>query len=1206
MKEKNLCEIFNKFEPTLLQRRLMLSARDIELKAVKEERLVEVKACFEQIIEKDILFKLEEGIRRAHNFKFIRIIPVYPSHLFDEGYYFNLTCEARRCWAAAAGFLDKSKAVLEDGKLIISLAYGGASLLELTELASLIEKIIHTEFGLEIKVEYSGKTRLLPDDEDYLSMQSSHMSYSEPQRTDNEQSAVRTLGAKTNSIFSSRPQDGAFAGEGLIKLGYLTFNTADKKILYGDDNFDTPVALRHIKDAGRSVCTCGEVYSKEYKLNPRTGKYVLTIKITDRDSSAIIKIISTNDAIGGMGAGIKVGDAIIILGMTMKESELYNRRGVPETDSETIITPESVAKISTVTVRDDATLPRVELHLHTRMSMMDSSTPPENVVRHAYKMGHKAVAVTDHGTLQAFPEVMLEREKLKDPSFKVIYGIEGYYVDDTARAVFGDRDADFSTDEFVVFDIETTGLSAASCGITEIGAVIYKGGEITDTFSTYVNPGMPVPPEITKLTGISDETIADAPPPSVAVADFLSFAGQRVLVAHNASFDTGFIRKAASDAGLTFQNTYIDTVPVSRYLNPELSRHRLDNLAEHYGLGGFNHHRAVDDTAVLARIFGKMIAQLKGEGISSLSGMNAAMGDKVDPLGLHPHHIVLLVKNQTGLKNLYKIVSQSNLRYFRTHPRIPRSLLSEFREGLLIGSACEAGELYSAIVNGRSMDELEKIAQFYDYLEVQPLGNNAFLTDKAEVGSLEKVKEFNKTVIEIGKRTDRLVVATGDVHFLNQYDSISRKILLSGKGFKDADSDIPLYYRTTAQMLIEFDYLDEGTAYEIVVENTNKISDMIEDVRPIPKGTYTPRIEGADERLVEMCHERAKQLYGDPLPEIVEKRLDKELNSITKHGFAVLYVIARDIIAKSEELGYLVGSRGSVGSSFVASMAGISEVNPLPPHYYCKKCKYSSFIADGSVGSGFDLPDADCPICGAKLTGDGHDIPFETFLGFNGDKQPDIDLNFSGEVQAVAHKYTEELFGAENVFKAGTISTIAQKKAFGFVKNYAEDRGINLTRAELDRLIEDCTGVRVTTGQHPGGIIVVPREYEIYDFTPIQHPADKRDSDVVTTHFAFEFLHDTILKLDLLGHDVPTKFKKLEEYTGIDVRDVQMNDKEVMGLFLSCDPLKLKDTSSDEQNPVGTLGPPRVRHKVHPANASGLQAPHLLRPVANIWAVPRD
>lgn len=1122
-----------------------------------ENKLVWVDVRFPYVVpKKEVLYQLEAAIKRAYELKSVTISPKYAPELFDSSYIPQIMTEACRRKLITDLFLRRSKTRYENGKLIIETLYGdgGLALMEETGTEKSIASIISDEFGINVEVEIRASAEQDAQYEKQLNddISSKLSRYYEETAKKNE---IEKKSATASGTFREIEID----SDGNIHAGFAVFDISDPAPVSGDkfepDEFKP---IGSCTEPEKNVTLVGEVACLVVN-ETRRGNKTITFSLTDFEGSVTVKCIGKKAA---DYAEISNGTSLVMEGNL--EYDDYDR------DHELTFYPSAAIKVKRVLRADKYDgQKRVELHLHTNMSMMDATMTPSQAVATAHRWGHAAVAVTDHGTVQGFPEAMKMSEKL---GMKVIYGMEGYLVDDAAKAIFGEDDTSFE-DEFVVFDIETTGLSAMTCKITEIGAVLVCKGEVLKVFSTFANPGGHIPEEITELTGITDEMVADAPSQSDAVKAFIEFVGRRTVVAHNANFDMGFIRRAAENAGIPFNPPYLDTLSMSRFLNPELKNHKLDTLVDFYGLGDFNHHRACDDAEVTAKIFCKMAEKLAGESIYTVKQMSESMAERTDPHKLRPYHIILLVKNPTGLKNLYKIVSNGYLKYYYRHPRIPKTELTDLREGIILGSACIEGELASSVLDGKTWDELLSIAEFYDYLEIQPICNNEFLIGSKGI-TRDTLIEINKMIVKIGDTLGKPVVATCDAHYLEDYDGISRNVLLRGIGMKDGDRDSHLFFRTTDEMLEEFSYLGEEKAKEVVIENTNKIADLIgTDIRPFPNGTYTPKMEGAEEELMDICYTTAKNLYGDPLPDIVEKRLKKELDSIISHGFAVLYMIARKLVKYSESQGYLVGSRGSVGSSFVASMAGISEVNPLPPHYVCPKCKHSDFSNEDGAGSGFDLPPKNCPVCGTRYNSDGHDIPFETFLGFFGDKSPDIDLNFSGEVQGKVHKYTEELFGKENVFRAGTIGTLAEKTAYGFVAGYFDDKGIKINKAEINRIVSKCVGVKRTTGQHPGGIVVVPKEYEIYDFCPVQHPADDASSDIITTHFTFNDMHDLLLKLDELGHDIPTKYKYIEMFTHTSVLDVPVGDPEVYKLFNSTEPLGIKPEDILGIQ-VGTLGIP--------------------------------
>ncbi len=1114
------------------------------------------------------LIALGEQLSEALDGTEVSVFPKYHSSLFTADYLTEIISLLKSKFAAVNGYLDGCE-ISDDGSTYeISLTSGGRDILLGMEIDKKIEKYVRGFFGLGITVVFTGNAEL--DIEQVLAAEQAVpvpvISLTPPPSAgENKYQGGGNGSAPRGNGGGRRPSVLSEAKE--IMLPFESDRFESKAMLfYGKGISEEPLRMSESFNEGDEVTLWGEVFKTEDKTSRDGNTLIFTAYFSDKTSSEILKIITPSENSDVIKSNIKAGKAIILSG-----------KFEYDTFAKTLnIRPYSIAGLKLKQKKDKAEEKRVELHMHTNMSDMDALTPAGDLVKQAFAWGHKAVAITDHGNVQAYPEAMNTVEKIRKDGgeMKVIYGMEAYFVNDSGALVSGCNDYSVN-DDIIIFDIETTGLSKETERITEIGAVKLRNMEIVEEFQTFVNPEKSIPYNITEITGITDDMVKDAPSEKQALDDFIRFAGDAVLVAHNADFDTGFIRIACERQGIDYNIRYIDTLALCRAALPHLKKHKLDVVAKEYKLGDFNHHRAIDDAKMLSMIYQRLIADAgKGRTLEKLGDLNSILGN-VDVKKLPTYHMIILVKNKAGLKNLYKLVSYSNLNYFYKKPRVPLSELIKHREGLIIGSACEAGELFRAILDGKPESQIEQIASLYDYLEIQPIGNNAFLTREGIVPDDEGLRELNRKIVRLGEKLGKPVVATCDVHFKDAEDSVFRTILQAGLGFKDADNQAPLYFRTTDEMLAEFSYLGEEKAKEVVVTNTNLIADMVEDdIRPIPKGTYTPSIEGAEQELQDLCWTRAMNWYGynDEIPEIVSARLKKELDAIIKYGFSVLYMIAQKLVKYSEDNGYLVGSRGSVGSSFVAIMSGISEVNPLAPHYRCPKCRYNEFVTDGSVGSGFDLPQKNCPHCDVDMIRDGHDIPFETFLGFKGDKAPDIDLNFSGEVQGKVHRYTEELFGKDHVFKAGTISAVQEKTAFGFVKKYCEERGIIYNNAEMERLSVGCTGVKRTTSQHPGGMVVVPNEFEVYDFTAVQHPADKIESDMITTHFDFHALHDTILKLDELGHDVPTLYKHLEDMTGMKIADVSTTDRDIYDLFVSVSPLGI--TADDLGVPCGTLGIP--------------------------------
>ena len=934
------------------------------------------------------------------------------------------------------------------------------------------------------------------------------------------------------------------------------------KIIMGREIKGHPMPMSELNPKAGNVVVEGKVFKCEFRELRQPGMWLALIEMTDYEGSVIVRKRMLEKDVAPLRDRVSTGMWLRVAGTMELTYDAHDMQ----------LNPRDVTEITHEPRMDTAEVKRVELHLHTRMSNMDALTDTGSVVQLAAKWGMPAIAITDHGVAQSFPDAWHAGEG----KIKILYGCEGYFVNniDDRIAIHGHQDIGFS-DEIICFDIETTGLKVTQEAITEIGAVRLRNGEIVETFQTFVDPERRLTPEIIGLTGITDDMLRGAPKLKDALTAFLAFAGNAPLAAHNAEFDISFIRAGCRKCGIPFEPTYIDTLILAQNLLPGLGKYKLDIVAEHLQLPQFNHHRASDDAVPVAQMLTKFFPMLEQRGVTRLQQINNEML-KLRPLGSKsnrfPKHIILLAKNKAGLKNLYQLISLSNLKYFKRVPIIPKSELIAHREGLIIGSACEAGELFRAVADHKDWEELKRIASFYDYLEIQPICNNRFMLREGAARSEEELRDFNRTIVRLGEELGKRVVATGDVHFQEPEDEVYRHILLASKKFPDANAPLPIYFRTTDEMLREFEYLGKEKAYEVVVTNTRAIADQIENIELLPKGKlFPPRLENSREDLNRLVWDKVHELYGDEPPKLIKDRLDIELGGILGK-YDVVYMSAQKLVQRSLECGYLVGSRGSVGSSLVAYMSGITEVNSLPPHYRCPKCRHSEFITDGSYGCGADMPDKNCPECGTKYVKDGFDIPFETFLGFGGGKVPDIDLNFSGEYQARAHRHAIEMFGETQVFRAGTIGTLAEKTAFGFVKKYLEENGIQSGAAEIDRLTAGCVGVRRTTGQHPGGLVVVPDDLEIEDFCPVQHPADAEDSDTITTHFEYHCMEDNLLKLDMLGHDDPTMIRMLEDLTGVNARTIPLDDPDTMSIFTSSKVLGFEN--DDLLGPTGAVAIP--------------------------------
>lgn len=1141
-----LQEVFR--ETTVLSLTIHRKEREIVTEIAADEV---IPPLYWEKLRKEMMQQLP-GVKEVHIFPKYQLMDKEPKAVLAE-FWDTIRNHVAAQSKVCSGVISDADWDYQDGKMQIFVKHNMAYYLSQKKLDDAVAKLVQEETGLAMSVQFKN---VQSSEEDRARME-------QEQRTKTEE-LLQQIASATQAAEQAKVS---------AEVGAVS-EAVSRGILFGKEFTGTPVKIVDTKIPGESVIVEGNIFNIEPR-EIKGEKYIVSFDITDKSDSTTVKFFVKRSVFDN-----ELKDKI-------KKDAYLRVQGEVQFDKyakEINIMAKAIMTAQAPPPRmDTAEEKRVELHLHTQMSSMDGVTPVKTYIKRAIDWGHKAIAITDHGVVQAFPDAMNAADK---SDLKVIYGVEAYLIDDLGNAVFSPRGQNLD-DTYVVFDIETTGLSKEKEMITEIGAVKVADGKIIDRFSTFVNPQRPISAEITKLTGITDDMVKDAPTIENVLPEFLKFCEDTVLVAHNASFDTGFIRIAAERARLgELHHTIVDTLELARALLPELNKHKLDIVCEHLGVTLNGHHRAVNDAEATAEVFIKFLDMLAEKKIFTLDEINVLASRTVNYKKLRAYHAIILVKNYTGLRNLYELVSMAHIDYFFRRPRIPKSKFMQMREGLILGSACEAGELYRALLDGEPKQRIEELVHFYDYLEIQPLGNNKFMIDSPRVEnihSMEDIKNMNRKIVELGETYGKPVVATCDVHFIDPDDAAFRKIIMAAEGFPDADNQPPLYFRTTDEMLAEFDYLGEEKAREVVITNTNLIADQIEEIKPIPDETFPPKIEGADEQLRQICMDKAHSIYGDPLPPLVQERLETELNSIISNGYAVLYIIAQKLVWKSVADGYLVGSRGSVGSSFAANMAGITEVNSLPPHYVCPNCKYSDFDSElvksfaMEEASGCDMPDMNCPKCGTLMHKDGHDIPFQTFLGFEGDKEPDIDLNFSGEYQQTAHAYTEELFGVGHVFKAGTIGTLADKTAYGFVKKYFDEREITAHNAEITRLMNGCTGVKRTTGQHPGGLMVVPSDHNIYEFCPIQRPANDVNSTVTTTHFDYHSISGRLLKLDLLGHDDPTVIRMLYDLTGVNPQTVPLGDPATMSLFES--PEALGVTAEDIGCETGTLGIPEFGTK---------------------------
>ena len=1213
MESKRFFEVFDGIKA---DEELLELFSDIMVKRIVNNRAkssIRIYIESNRLIHKSDIYKMEKAVASMFNGRLsVKIIEHYNlSSQYNSENLFNMykdsiMLELYNYSIMEYSILNKAEITFDNDIMNIKLDDTVIAEEKSSELKRILEKIFNERCGITTEVRYNFEevTELKYEKINELKMQqevASIISNIKSSKSNKNADAVtngqsdeklpkpdkvkndNSIAAKKNNNSNNSNGNGYDKSEGGFKKREGGFNRSFRRsdnpdVLYGRDFEGQSITLREIEGEMGEVIVRGQVIDIEER-PIRNERTILSIVISDFTDSIVIKLFMRDENLKEFMDKVKKGMFIKVKGITT----------VDKFDNDLIINSVSgIMKISDFTVKrlDTSVEKRVELHCHTKLSDMDGVADVKDLIARAKEWGHTAMAITDHGVVQGFTEAWHALQKLEGKfsfkemfDFKMIYGVEAYLVDDLKTVVTNSKNQSLD-DDYVVFDIETTGFSPLYNKIIEIGAVKVSKGEIVDKFSTFVNPEEPIPYRIEQLTSINDGMVIDAPVIDKILPEFLKFCEGAVMVAHNADFDMSFIISEGKKLGIERDYTIVDTVALARMLLPHISKYKLDNVAKALNVSLENHHRAVDDAGCTAEIFVKFIEMLKVRDIFTLDGINEMGTTSVERIKKLPtHHAIILATNEVGRVHLYELISNSNIEYFNRQPRIPKSDYLKHKEGLIIGSACEAGELYQALVGGKSEEEITRLVEFYDYLEIQPIGNNEFMleSDKYSVTTIEELQDINRRIVKLGEQFNKLVVATCDVHFLDPQDEVYRRIIMACKGFKDADKQAPLYFRSTDEMLEEFKYLGTDKAYEVVVTNTNKIADMVENMFPVCPDKCPPVIENSDQILRDICYDTAHKMYGENLPEIVTERLERELNSIISNGFAVMYIIAQKLVWKSNEDGYLVGSRGSVGSSFVATMAGITEVNPLSPHYYCKKCHFYDFdspeVKKYTGGAGCDMPDRKCPDCGEELVKAGFDIPFETFLGFKGNKEPDIDLNFSGEYQSKAHEYTEVIFGKGQTFRAGTIGTVAEKTAEAYVRKYCEERGIKKRRCEVTRISKGCTGVRRTTGQHPGGIIVLPIGHNINTFTPVQHPANDMTTKTVTTHFDYHSIDHNLLKLDILGHDDPTMIRMLEDITGLDAKNIPLDNKEVMSLFASTEALGIKPEDIGGC-PLGALGIP--------------------------------